>query len=92
MDCHLRVERSDTAFAARIIRPGQIFRAPLAHGDGNYFAERRHVGRGWKARVSWPFATSTPAGATIVPAANAQWLCPRSIAGIYSPRICACSA
>ena len=38
MDCHLRVERSDTVFTARY-RKQQIFRAVMAHGDGNYFAD-----------------------------------------------------
>jgi phosphoribosylformylglycinamidine synthase len=37
-DCHLRVERADTAFT-RHYQTGQVFRAPLAHGDGNYFAD-----------------------------------------------------
>ncbi len=37
-DCHLRVERTDTVFSGRYQR-GQVFRAPMAHGDGNYFAD-----------------------------------------------------
>jgi phosphoribosylformylglycinamidine synthase I len=37
-DCHLRVERADTAFT-RHYQTGQVFRAPLAHGDGNYVAD-----------------------------------------------------
>jgi phosphoribosylformylglycinamidine synthase len=37
-DCHLRVERADTAFT-RHYQTGQVFRAPMAHGDGNYFAD-----------------------------------------------------
>ncbi len=37
-DCHLRVERADTAFT-RHYTQGQVFRAPMAHGDGNFFAE-----------------------------------------------------
>jgi phosphoribosylformylglycinamidine synthase len=37
-DCHLRVERAGTAFT-RHYQQGQVFRAPLAHGDGNYFAD-----------------------------------------------------
>ena len=36
-DCHLRVERADTPYTGHY-RPGQVFRAPMAHGDGNYFA------------------------------------------------------
>src|SRR3978361_2388097 len=38
MDCHLRVERTDTPYAGHYQR-GQVFRAPMAHGDGNYFAD-----------------------------------------------------
>jgi len=37
-DCHLRVERSGTAWTWHYA-PGQVFRAPMAHGDGNYFAD-----------------------------------------------------
>ena len=37
-DCHLRVERADTAFTRHYQR-SQVFRAPMAHGDGNYFAD-----------------------------------------------------
>ena len=43
-DCHLRVERTDTAFTARY-EPGAIFRAPMAHGDGNYFADAATLDR-----------------------------------------------
>ncbi|MEI7713005.1 MAG: phosphoribosylformylglycinamidine synthase subunit PurQ [Rhodospirillales bacterium] len=38
MDCQLRVERADTVFT-RQYREGQTFRAVMAHGDGNYFAD-----------------------------------------------------
>ena len=38
MDCHLRVERSDTVFTRRYL-VGQTFRAVMAHGDGNFFAD-----------------------------------------------------
>lgn len=38
MDCLLRVERDDTVFT-RQYRTGQTFRAVMAHGDGNYFAD-----------------------------------------------------
>ena len=40
-DVHLRVERSDTPFT-RGYNAGQVIRVPVAHGEGNYFAERRH--------------------------------------------------
>ncbi len=38
MDCLMRVERTDTPFTARY-RKGEIIRAPMAHGDGNYVAD-----------------------------------------------------
>jgi phosphoribosylformylglycinamidine synthase len=37
-DCHLRVERGDTPYTRHYQR-GQVFRAPMAHGDGNYYAD-----------------------------------------------------
>jgi phosphoribosylformylglycinamidine synthase I len=38
MDCQLRVERTDTVFTRRF-QKGQTFRAVMAHGDGNFFAD-----------------------------------------------------
>lgn len=38
MDCQLRVERTDTVFT-RQFQKGQTFRAVMAHGDGNFFAD-----------------------------------------------------
>jgi phosphoribosylformylglycinamidine synthase len=35
---HLRVEQTDTPFTA-LCAPGQVLRIPIAHGEGNYFAE-----------------------------------------------------
>ena len=37
-DVHLRVEQTDTPFTGRY-RPGEVIRIPVAHGDGNYFAD-----------------------------------------------------
>jgi phosphoribosylformylglycinamidine synthase len=37
-DVHLRVERSDTPFT-RGYNAGQVIRVPIAHGEGNYFAD-----------------------------------------------------
>ena len=37
-DCHLRVERTDTPWTHQYISR-QVIRAPMAHGDGNYFAD-----------------------------------------------------
>jgi phosphoribosylformylglycinamidine synthase len=35
---HVRVEQVDTPFTVAC-RPGQVLRLPIAHGEGNYFAE-----------------------------------------------------
>lgn len=35
---HLRVENAETAFTNRC-RPGQVLRLPIAHGQGNYYAD-----------------------------------------------------
>ncbi|MDE3154084.1 MAG: phosphoribosylformylglycinamidine synthase subunit PurQ [Acidobacteriota bacterium] len=35
---HLRVEQTDTPFT-RLAQPGQVLRMPVAHGEGNFFAE-----------------------------------------------------
>lgn len=43
-DVHLRVERSDTRFT-RHYRKGQVIRVPVAHGDGNYFADAKTLER-----------------------------------------------
>jgi phosphoribosylformylglycinamidine synthase subunit PurQ / glutaminase len=83
MDCHLRVERSDTDFARHYER-GQVFRAPLAHGDGNYFADDETLDR-LEGDGLVAFRYATPEG-EIVPAANLNGSA-RNIAGIYSPNM-----
>ncbi len=83
MDCHLRVEREDTVFTSRWHR-GSTFRAPMAHGDGNYFAEPavldRLEGDGLVA-----FRYATPTG-EVNDAANLNGSA-RNIAGILSPNL-----
>ena len=37
-DVHLRVEQPDTLFTSHY-RKGEVIRIPIAHGDGNYFAD-----------------------------------------------------
>jgi phosphoribosylformylglycinamidine synthase len=37
-DVHLKVEQPDTLFTSRY-RRGEVIRIPVAHGDGNYFAD-----------------------------------------------------
>ncbi len=79
-DCHLRVERADTAFTAHH-QPGEVFRAPMAHGDGNYTADPATLDR-LEGENLVAFRYVTPAGQT-TPAANLNGSA-RAIAGIYS--------
>jgi phosphoribosylformylglycinamidine synthase len=44
MDCHLRVERAGTPFTSRW-QQGAVFRAPMAHGDGNYHCDDETLAR-----------------------------------------------
>jgi len=82
-DCHLRVERADTAFACRYQR-GQTFRAPMAHGDGNYYADAATLDR-LKGEGLVAFRYATPDG-RVAPQANYNGSA-RNIAGIYSPNL-----
>jgi phosphoribosylformylglycinamidine synthase len=83
MDCHLRVERADTAFT-RQYRKGQTFRAVLAHGDGNYFADDATLDRlEGENLVALRYATKS--GDT-TPEVNLNGSA-RSIAGILSPNL-----
>lgn len=43
-DVYLRVERSDTPFT-RGYNAGQVIRLPIAHGEGNYFADPATIAR-----------------------------------------------
>jgi phosphoribosylformylglycinamidine synthase I len=79
-DCHLRVERADTVFTRHYQR-GQTFRAVMAHGDGNYFADETTLD--WlegEGLVALRYAT--PDG-EITPEANRNGSA-RNIAGILS--------
>ena len=79
-DCHLRVERADTAFT-RHYQTGQVFRAPMAHGDGNFFASPETIATlEREGRVAFRYAT--PEG-KIDSAANPNGSV-AAIAGIYS--------
>jgi phosphoribosylformylglycinamidine synthase subunit PurQ / glutaminase len=82
-DCHLLVERADTAFTSHFQR-GQVFRAVMAHGDGNYFADDTTLDRlEGDGLVALRYAT--PEG-QISPEANRNGSA-RSIAGILSPNL-----
>ena len=37
-DVHLRTEETDTPFT-NLLQKGEVFRVPIAHGEGNYFAD-----------------------------------------------------
>ena len=83
MDCHLRVERTDTDFTAQYQR-GEVFRAVMAHGDGNYFADETTLDRlEGEGLVALRYVT--PAGEATT-AANRNGSA-RNIAGIYSPNL-----
>ncbi len=82
-DCHLRVERADTVFTRHYQR-GEVFRAPMAHGDGNYFADEATLDR-LEGEGLVAFRYATPAG-EFTPEANPNGSA-RAIAGIYSPNL-----
>lgn len=82
-DCHLRVERTDTAFTNHYQR-GQVARAVLAHGEGNYFADDATLDR-LEAEGLVAFRYATPDG-EITADANLNGSA-RNIAGIYSPNM-----
>ncbi len=83
MDCDLRVERSDTVFTGRYQR-GQVFRAVMAHGDGNYFADEATLDR-LEGEGLVAFRYVTPSG-EVTPEANRNGSA-RAIAGIYAPNL-----
>ncbi|MBB5692915.1 phosphoribosylformylglycinamidine synthase subunit PurQ [Muricoccus pecuniae] len=75
MDCVLRVERAGTPFTARW-QKGATFRAPMAHGDGNYFADDATLDRlEGEGLVAFRYADRNRNGAA------------RDIAGILSPNL-----
>lgn len=75
MDCTLRVERAGTPYTARW-QQGETFRAPMAHGDGNYFADDTTLDRlEGEGLVAFRYADRNRNGAV------------RDIAGILSPNL-----
>ena len=84
MDCHMRVERADTPFTNRFQR-GQVFRATMAHGDGNYFADDATLDRlEGEGLVALRYAT--PAG-EVAPEAQPQRQRPRHRRHPQSPNL-----
>ena len=57
---HIRVEQIDTPFTAACGR-GQVLRVPIAHGEGNYFAEPEVIAR-LEANRQIVFRYTDPAG------------------------------
>ena len=82
-DCHLRVERADTAFT-RQYQPGATFRSVMAHGDGNYYADEATLDR-LEAENLVAFRYASKAG-DVIPEVNLNGSA-RSIAGILSPNL-----
>ena len=82
-DCHLRVERNDTAYTSAY-KPHQVFRAPMAHGDGNYFADPETLDR-LEAENLVALRYATHSG-DLTPQANPNGS-QRHIAGILSPNL-----
>jgi len=80
-DCWLRVERADTAFT-RNYALGAVFRSPMAHGDGNYFADDATLDR-LEGEGLVAFRYVSPEGA-LTAQANRNGSA-RNIAGIYAP-------
>jgi phosphoribosylformylglycinamidine synthase len=86
MDCHMRVERAGTPFTAQW-RTGAVFRAPMAHGDGNFFCDDATLAR-LNADNLVAFRYCTPDGA-VTPEANRNGA-RDNIAGILSPNLRVC--
>jgi phosphoribosylformylglycinamidine synthase subunit PurQ / glutaminase len=79
-DVHLRVETSQSLFT-RGYNAGQVIRVPVAHHDGNYFADRETLDRlEGEGRVAFRYCA--PDG-NLEDAANANGSA-RAIAGILS--------
>lgn len=86
MDCHMRVERAGTAFTSRW-QKGAVFRSPMAHGDGNYFADDATLDRlEGEGLVAFRY---TNENGEVTEAANRNGSV-RNIAGIFSPNLRIC--
>jgi phosphoribosylformylglycinamidine synthase len=81
MDCHLKVERTDTPYTNHF-QQGAVFRSTMAHGDGNWFADPATVAAlEGEGRVVLRYCA--PSG-EITEAANRNGSV-NNIAGIVSP-------
>jgi len=86
MDCHMRVERAGTPFTAHW-QAGAVFRAPMAHGDGNFFCDDATLAR-LEGENLVAFRYCTPEGEA-TEAANRNGA-RANIAGILSPNLRIC--
>jgi len=86
MDSHLCVERAGTAFTGHW-QKGDVFRAPMAHGDGNYFCDDATLAR-LEGEGLVAFRYCTPSG-EVTEAANRNGA-RAAIAGILSPSLRVC--
>ncbi|MGH6990127.1 MAG: phosphoribosylformylglycinamidine synthase subunit PurQ [Stellaceae bacterium] len=81
-DVHLRVETSDSIFT-RGYKSGQVIRTPVAHHDGNYFADDATLDRlDGEGRIAFRYCDADGA---VTDAANANGSA-RNIAGIFDER------
>lgn len=86
MDCRMRVERAGTPFTGRW-QKGATFRAPMAHGDGNYFADEATLDRlEGEGLVAFRYVDDR---GEVTPEANRNGSA-RNIAGILSPSLRMC--
>jgi len=75
MDTDMSVERADTAFTSKYAQ-GEVIRAPMAHGDGNYNADPATLDRlEGEGLVAFRYAGANRNGSV------------RRIAGIYAPNL-----
>ena len=82
-DTFLRVEQTDTVFTGRY-RRGEIVNLPVAHGDGNYFADAATLDRlEGEARVVFRYVDAATGEATAAANPNGAQ---RNIAGICDER------
>ncbi len=79
-DVLLRVERTDTAFTSKYTK-GQVLRIPIAHGEGNYFADPATLDRlEGDGRVAFRYCEASGAVTAAANPNGAQ----RNIAGILN--------
>jgi phosphoribosylformylglycinamidine synthase subunit PurQ / glutaminase len=79
---HIRVERTDTPWTSLCV-PGQVLQVPIAHGEGNYFAEPDVIAR--LERNGQVIFRYTTAMGEVTDAANPNGAA-HNIAGICSER------